>query len=325
MKKVRDFSKIKALVVGDVMIDRYWWGSVERISPEAPVPVVRLENTILVAGGAANVAANIAGLGAEPFLIGAVGADKDGVEFENLLKSNGINPSFITKLDNHTTTVKTRVIAHNQQVARIDQELPLRLNENKEEKIWREIEILIDKTDVTIISDYAKGFLTDKLLTSLITKCNNEKKIVLVDPKGKNFFKYKNADILTPNKKEVSEADTVKNNSFQTIEKTAQTLLSDLNLRALLVTRGEEGMMLCEKNKEVLYLTALARDVYDVTGAGDTVIATLALAISSGSDLIESANLANMAAGLVVEQVGTTAIKIDQLNEAVERYDRLQQ
>ena len=167
---IEKFSKVKVLVVGDVMLDRYWWGSVERISPEAPVPVVKLQKTSLVVGGAANVAANIAGLGAESFLIGAIGVDKDALLFKPLLEKLGINSEFLVKIKNRLTTIKTRVVAHNQHVVRIDQEDTVELNSAQEEKIWKKIESVFDKVDIIIVSDYAKGVITENLVSRLITK-----------------------------------------------------------------------------------------------------------------------------------------------------------
>lgn len=317
METLGDFSKIKVLIVGDVMIDRYCWGSVERISPEAPVPVVRLKNTTLVAGGAANVAANVAGLGAQPFLVGIVGADEEAKLFPDLLSKLGINPTFLAEIKGRPTTVKTRIMAHSQQVARIDQESNLEITPHEVEKLWSKIDKFLNKIDIVIVSDYAKGFLTAELLMRLITSAKAKNKIVLVDPKGKNFGKYKNADILTPNQREVSEACGIEKADCESLEKYGGKLLSELKLKSLLVTRGEDGMMLLESGKKTLLLNALARNVYDVTGAGDTVIATLAVALAAGSQLADAAKLANIAAGLVIEQIGTTAIKYEILRAAL--------
>lgn len=318
MARLGDFSKIKVLIVGDVMIDRYWWGSVERISPEAPVPVVRLNNTTLVAGGAANVAANVAGLGAKPFLVGIVGDDEEAKLLPELLAAAKINSDYLLKVKNRPTTVKTRIIAHSQQVARIDQESNLNITAEEENKVWLKIKSLISKTDIVIVSDYAKGFLSAKLLSRLITTARSEDKLVLVDPKGKSFSKYTNADIITPNQREVAEACGMEKDDCESIEKYGKKLIAELNLKSLLVTRGENGMMLLEKKKKALTLKALAREVYDVTGAGDTVIATLAVALSKGLTVAAASELANVAAGLVVEQVGTTAIKYENLRDALE-------
>lgn len=317
MRQLSNFSKVKVLVVGDIMLDRYWWGSVNRISPEAPVPVVHLRETSLVAGGAANVAVNIAGLGAKPFLVGLIGDDKEGEMFPALLNESGISTDYLIKLPNHQTTVKTRVIAHSQQVVRIDQESKINLSETEEDKIWESINDLIEKIDLLVISDYNKGFLSENLLKRLITKANENNKFILVDPKGKSYQKYRGATILTPNLKELSEACGFDESDPESLGQAGEQLMEMLDLKGLLITQGEEGMTLLQKNKKSLHLTARARKVYDVTGAGDTVIATLAVAIGAGIDLIASSNAANVAAGIVVEQVGTSTIKFDELNIAI--------
>ncbi len=296
------------------MIDRFWWGDVTRISPEAPVPVVKLEKTSLVGGGAANVAANVAGLGAQAFLVGVVGDDEEANFIPELLRRSNVSEKFVVKSPHRQTTVKTRIIAQGQQIARLDQESKDGLNADEESEVWGNIENILGKVDVIIISDYAKGVLTDSLLTRLITTANKINKIVLVDPKGKNFTKYKNASILTPNLSEVLEGYKLENFEEEFAEKLSRKIISELNLDALLVTQGEDGMSLFEKNKQRRYLKASARDVYDVTGAGDTVIACLAVAIGSGMNLIESAKFANRAAGLVVEHIGTTPISLEMLN-----------
>lgn len=318
MNRLADFTKIKVLIVGDIMIDRYCWGSVERISPEAPVPVVRLHKTTLVAGGAANVAVNVAGLGAQAFLVGVHGDDEEAKLFPNLLSEQAISSKFLIKIKNRPTTVKTRIIAHSQQVARTDQEANAPISDKDTEKLWRKTAKLIEKADIVIISDYAKGLLSEELITRLITTTHCFNKLILVDPKGKSFSKYENADILTPNQREVAEACGLEQIVSDSIENCGRELVSELKLKSLLVTRGEDGMMLLENDKETLHLKASARKVYDVTGAGDTVIATLATALGAGINLPDAAELANIAAGLVVEQVGTTAIKFETLRRELE-------
>jgi D-beta-D-heptose 7-phosphate kinase/D-beta-D-heptose 1-phosphate adenosyltransferase len=317
MKQLKNFSKVKVLVVGDVMLDRYWWGSVNRISPEAPVPVVHLKETSLVAGGAANVAVNIAGLTAKPYLVGVIGDDEEAALFPDLLNTSKISADYLIKLPNHQTTVKTRVVAHSQQVVRIDQESKLNLNTLEEDNIWEKIRALIEEVDLILLSDYNKGFLTENLLKRLITTAVENNKFVLVDPKGKNYNKYKGATILTPNLREIAEACGLEEVEPDLIERAGKQLLKNLSLRALLITQGEEGMTILEKNKKSIHLTARARKVYDVTGAGDTVIATLAVAVGAGLSLAESSNAANIAAGIVVEQVGTSTITFDKLNNAI--------
>jgi D-beta-D-heptose 7-phosphate kinase/D-beta-D-heptose 1-phosphate adenosyltransferase len=317
MQNLENFSRVKILVVGDIMLDRYWWGSVKRISPEAPVPVVHLNETSLVAGGAANVAVNIAGLTAEPFLVGMIGDDKEAELFPELLENSKISSDFLIKLPTRQTTVKTRVIAHSQQVVRVDQETKLQLTSTEEESIWEKIKNLIEKVDLILLSDYNKGFLTDNLLKRLITTAVEQNKFVLIDPKGKNYNKYFGASIITPNLKEIAEATGFDESEPDLIEQAGMKLLTELDLNALLITQGEEGMTVLEKNKKSIHLTSRARKVYDVTGAGDTVIATLAVCIASGLNLSDAANAANIAAGIVVEQVGTSTIKYNELLDEV--------
>ncbi len=320
MKQLENFSKVKVLVVGDIMLDRYWWGSVSRISPEAPVPVVHLQKTSLAAGGAANVAANIAGLTAEPFLVGMIGDDNESRLLPSLLNDSKISADYLIKLPKRQTIVKTRVVAHSQQVVRIDQESKLNLTDSEEQLIWKRIKDLVEVVDLVVVSDYNKGFLTEKLLKRLITTSLDNNKYILVDPKGKNFNKYYQATILTPNLREIAEASGIDEFEPDILEQAGKQLLLNLNLKALLVTQGEEGMTLLEKDKKSIHLSARARKAYDVTGAGDTVIATLAVAAGAGLSLAESSNAANVAAGIVVEQVGTSIISFDELKASINTF-----
>jgi D-beta-D-heptose 7-phosphate kinase/D-beta-D-heptose 1-phosphate adenosyltransferase len=322
MKNLENFSKVKVLIVGDVMLDRFWWGNVTRISPEAPVPVMNLRNTSVSAGGAANVAANIAGLGAQPFLVGAIGDDQEAELFPEILADSNVSADFLIKITERQTTVKTRIIAHSQQIVRIDQETKERLNENQEAKLWNRISDLINEVKVIVLSDYAKGVLTDSLLLRLITTAREENKLVLVDPKGKNFSKYKYANLLTPNRREVAEACKLEEDERDLIEDAGKKLVGKLQLEALLITEGEDGVTLVEKNKQPRHLKALARDVYDVTGAGDTVIACLAAGLGSGMSYLRAAKFANLAAGLVVEHIGTTPISLKMLKNALSENNR---
>jgi len=311
---IEKFKDVKVLVLGDVMLDRYFWGNVSRISPEAPVPIVNVNKTSSVLGGAANVAANIKSLGATPYLVGVCGEDKDAENLENLLDQNQISCKLF-RFETRQTTVKTRIIAHHQHVARIDQETNRYISESESEMIYEQISDLIDSTSMVVISDYAKGFLTDDLLMRLITSCKLKNKIVLVDPKGKNFKKYKGATILTPNRKESAEASGFDENEPDLIKNAGEKILSEADLEALLITQGEKGMTLLQKNGESFYLEALTREVFDVTGAGDTVIATFAVAVGAGASFVEAAKIANIAAGLVVREVGTTSVSLEKLRQ----------
>ena len=318
MKILADFSKIKVLVVGDLMVDRYWWGSVSRISPEAPVPVVQLQKKSFAAGGAANVAANIAGLGAEALLVGIVGADEEGIHLRKALNEMNVSPDYLIESISRPTTVKTRIIAHNQQVVRLDQEVNSEISETDEEEIWKQIKVLLNRADVVIVSDYAKGVLTVNLLSRLISECREQNIKILVDPKGVNYEKYKGATLITPNLREAAEACKMPFGAAKLVESAGRALLDNLDLEAVLITEGENGMTLFGQNGDSIHFDALARNVYDVTGAGDTVIATFAVAFGAGRGLSEAAELANIAAGLVVEKIGTTPIDTQELQTALD-------
>jgi rfaE bifunctional protein kinase chain/domain len=301
-------ANVKVLVVGDVMLDRYWWGSVKRISPEAPVPVVDLQTSSYAPGGAANVAVNIAGLGAKPILVGVCGADGDAENLCDLLASRGVEPDAVYRSESRPTTVKTRIVAHNQQVVRVDQETTESLAADDEAAIWQMIEANLPHADVVLISDYAKGLLSEALTKKLISAAAAGGKRVIVDPKGKDYRRYAGASLLTPNRREAAEACNLPEDHPDLTQTAGERLMRDLQLEMALITEGEEGMTLFRKGADPLHLPAAAHQVYDVTGAGDTVIACLAVGLGAGMDLIEAAHLANISAGLVVEQVGTTAI-----------------
>jgi rfaE bifunctional protein kinase chain/domain len=314
---IERFSKVKVLIVGDVMLDRYCWGSVSRISPEAPVPIVRLEKTTVAAGGAANVAANVVGLGAETFMVGVVGDDSEAKILAEILEKMNISADYLFSIRNRQTSVKTRIIAHSQQVVRLDAENTAPISENEVEKIFENIERVFEESDIVIVSDYAKGFLVETLLSRLIMKCNQEKKKILVDPKGKDYSRYKGATLLTPNQKEATDACGLEEHDESAVEKAGKALLETISTESILITQGAKGMTLFQTDGTAHGFDALARKVYDVTGAGDTVIATLAVAIGAGMNLFEAARLANIAAGLVVEQIGTTAITREMLENAL--------
>ena len=317
MDILNKFSDVRVMVVGDVMLDRYWWGTVNRISPEAPVPVVRMERMSLAAGGAANVAANIAGLGATPILLGALGDDAESLLIPDVLSTVGVSAGHLIKIPDRLTTVKTRIIAHSQQVARIDQESDLQLDAESQSSLLAAFESLVRGCDSIVISDYAKGVLTDGILSRIIAVAQQLQIPVLVDPKGKDYSKYRGATLITPNRTEAAEACGLEEDDQQMIEVAGDRLMKKLDLNSVLITQGERGMTLFRSGRKPYHLKTLARDVYDVTGAGDTVIGSLAVAVGAGADLELAADIANTAAGLVVEQVGTTAIDFEDLREAL--------
>lgn len=303
----------KILVVGDIMLDRYWWGSVSRVSPEAPVPVVVLENQTATLGGAANVAANVVGLGGQAVLCGMVGEDEGGETISGLLSSSSIDARGLMKSSLRPSTVKTRILAQHQQVARIDSESSGNIGEAEEREFATRVLPLVAECDVVLVSDYAKGLLTSTVLEALMAEAARLGRRVLVDPKGKDFRKYEGAYILTPNHKEATEALSANGSDAGSLIKSAEKLCKELKIDSLLITRGEHGMLLVNRNGARRELAATARDVYDVTGAGDTVIATLACGLAGGLSTEAAMELANLAAGIVIEHVGTTAISREML------------
>jgi rfaE bifunctional protein kinase chain/domain len=308
-----NFADIRILVAGDLMLDRYWWGTVDRISPEAPVPIVRLNRTSTVLGGAANVAANVVALGARASLIGVRGKDNSGDELCDLLLSSRISPETIFSVDDRPTSVKTRIVAHSQQVVRVDEESNVPLTETAEKSVLSALPKLVEESDLILISDYAKGFLSENVISELIRLAREGEKIILVDPKGINYNKYRGASIITPNVKEAAEATHLHIESDDSLNKAAWKLIGDLSLNAIIITRGEDGMTLFSPGLPAFHVTSHERHVFDVTGAGDTVIATLAVCMAAGFSLKDSVTVANIAAGIVVAEVGTTVIKKEKL------------
>ena len=309
-----NFSEVKILVVGDLMLDRYWWGTVDRISPEAPVPVVQLNRTSTTLGGAANVAANVAALGAGVDLLGAVGKDSAADEMYDLLDRSAISREFVLAAnDGRPTSVKTRVIAHSQQVVRVDHETSQQLDPATERAVLDKLPALIKAADVVLVSDYAKGLLSETVTSEAIRLGHHDNKTVLIDPKGRNYDKYAGASILTPNVKEAAEASGQHISNFASLENAARLLTDRFGLEAIVVTRGDEGMTLFLKEGDHYHVNARSRQVYDVTGAGDTVIATLAVCLGAGFELRDAVPVANTAAGVVVSDVGTTVITKEKL------------
>lgn len=312
------FADVRILIVGDVMLDRYLWGTVSRISPEAPVPVVRLEKQTITAGGAANVAANAAALGSSVSLVGIVGNDSGANEIKQILETSGVSAANLITTNNRQTTTKTRIVAHHQHVVRLDDETTVQLNPADVEKIIEKSEKLMPDSDVVVFSDYAKGCLNDEVLSAVIEKARKLRKPILIDPKGKNYRKYSGATLLTPNKIEAAAASGEDIMDAVSLQRAGEKLLADLQIEALLITLGEDGMQLFERKRESEHIPAAARKVYDVTGAGDTVIASLAVSLGANASFSEAAKIANAAAGIAVEQVGTTVVKKAELENALQ-------
>ena len=301
-----DFSAARVLVVGDVMLDRYWFGDVSRISPEAPVPIVHIQNAEERLGGAANVARGAATLGAQVTMLAVVGVDEAARSLSNLLKQANIN-AVLREDNNLSTTVKLRVIGRQQQLLRLDFEtLP---SDDVLLSKLTDFENLLHDADVVVMSDYGKGAL--RQIERMIALCRAADKPVLVDPKGSDFSRYRNATMLTPNK---SEFKAVVGSWQSEVEMSAkaEALRTALGLQNLLVTRSEEGMTLYRAG-DIFNVPAQAREVYDVSGAGDTVIATVAVMLASGADAIDAIRLANRAAGIVVGKLGTAVVERSEL------------
>jgi rfaE bifunctional protein kinase chain/domain len=304
-------------VVGDVMIDRYIWGNVNRISPEAPVPIVEVESESSRLGGAANVAINIASLGAKAELIGIVGDDFSGKEFRSILQQQNASSNGIITDSSRPTTVKTRIIAHHQHIVRIDSEEKRDIGPDIQKKILAVMEENIDSIDGIIIEDYNKGVVVKGLIQEIISLANRKNKIVAIDPKFNNFFEYKNVTVFKPNKKEAEEALGIKIHSETDALAAGKLLLEKLNAENILITRSEKGMSLFEKNGTITHIPTVARKVADVSGAGDTVIATLTAMLVAGATMAEAAILANYAGGIVCGEVGIIAIDPETLQSVI--------
>ncbi|MBC7908907.1 MAG: D-glycero-beta-D-manno-heptose-7-phosphate kinase [Pyrinomonadaceae bacterium] len=318
LEVIEHFQRIAILVVGDVMLDRYWWGSVTRISPEAPVPVVRHERSTLAAGGAANVAANIAGLSGRPLLVGLIGDDEGGRELPLTLNAIGVETGHLISTSERPTTVKTRVVAHGQHVVRVDNEDTSPISQEQAQQVTEHVLSLLPESNVLVISDYAKGLLDSALLQSVIAEARRLGIPVLIDPKGMDYKRYAGATLITPNRLEAAQACGIDATDQRAVETSGHRLLDELEIQSCLITQGEEGMTLFRRDHAPVHLPAMARDVYDVTGAGDTVIAALSLSVGAGADLLTAARLANLSAGLAVEQVGTTVLGLELLREHLE-------
>lgn len=304
-------------IVGDMMLDSYYQGFVSRISPEAPVPVVEVEDEFSRFGGGLNVANNIKTLGGIPLPIGIIGKDNEGKLLKILMEEAGISYSGIIIDKNRPTTAKTRVIANSQHVVRIDKEKTHPISGLAEKKIINLLLKQIKKLDAIILQDYNKGVLTKNLIEKIIGLANANKVIVTVDPKFNNFFSYQNVTVFKPNRKETEDAFGIKIKSQAEITSAGNKLLQELNCKYALLTLGEGGIALFEKTKLERRVPTKARKVADVSGAGDTVISTLTMALTAGADIYDAAYLANYAGGLVCQEVGIVPIDLNVLFSAV--------
>jgi len=319
---IRRFKNARILVIGDFILDQFVWGSVHRISPEAPVPVVNVQRESYVPGGSLNVANNIRTLGGTVYPCGVVGRDLAGRMLLKAMRREGIEIGGIIYDRSRPTSVKTRVIAHSQQVVRFDREKEGEISREDCQKILRFVRQMISSIDVVVIEDYGKGVVQPALLKEVLQLAKRWKKPVLVDPKEKHFSYYQGATALTPNRK---EAYTAYENGHRTnhhdpsLEEVGHGLLKQLKSQALLITLGEDGMALFEKNGKMTHIPTTAREVYDVSGAGDTVIAVFSLALAAGAKMREAAMISNLAAGIVVGKIGTATVSRQELEETVTR------
>jgi D-beta-D-heptose 7-phosphate kinase/D-beta-D-heptose 1-phosphate adenosyltransferase len=313
-KIIRGFKDKNILVIGDIILDHYIWGKVSRISPEAPVPVVEVTRESFLLGGAANVAHNIISLGGRASVIGMNGQDIAGEALMNILRQRGVNCDGIFT-ENRPTTVKTRVIAHNQQVVRFDREDKKYVDGKILKGMLGYINSVLLQYDAVIVSDYQKGMISQELIRDIVKKTKPKGMFIAVDPKVGHFDFYKGVSLITPNVMEASSGSHTEIRDVKTLLKAGKSLMKKLSCKALLITRGEQGMSLFEK-KKVTHIPTVARKVYDVTGAGDTVISAFTLAYASGADMEEAAAIANHAAGIVVGEVGTAAATADQIIES---------
>jgi D-beta-D-heptose 7-phosphate kinase/D-beta-D-heptose 1-phosphate adenosyltransferase len=308
-----DAKNVSVLVVGDLMLDQYVYGTIDRISPEAPVSVVNWRSEKSGLGGAANVAHNIAQLGCHVFLVGVTGLDASAEELLKIAQGFGIDTTGVLADAGRPTTLKTRIIAHGQQVIRIDREVRAEIDDGLAKSILEYVRKRLSQVDGVILSDYAKGVLTPNLCASVIQAANSQHKCVLVDPKGHDFSKYKGAYLLSPNKKELAEATHMPVQTEADIRKAADALFRVVECEAILVTRGEEGMSLFSVNTDGVHIQAEVRDVFEVTGAGDTVISMLGRLFFAGVELFPAAELANIAALLKGGKLGAHAVNADEL------------
>lgn len=319
MRDVQKLAGSKVLIVGDLVLDHYVLGSVDRISPEAPVPVVHVQEERYLLGGAGNVARNVVSLGGEAMMIGVCGRDADGERMTRLLRDSGVVAHAVCD-SNRPTIRKTRVVAQNQQMVRVDYEHTGSVGEDVLDQVFDFMRPQVESCGVIVISDYGKGLVTERFMERLWQLLDGleRRPKVYVDPKVRNFGLYKGVDILTPNTKEAAEGAGVPLTDRMSVIRAGARIFRKLGCANLLITLGPDGMALFESPDSVLHIPTAARKVFDVTGAGDTVIAALGLATAAGLDIVSACAVANVAAGIVVGEVGTASATMDQVRENLE-------
>lgn len=316
---IGNFSNARVLVIGDMMVDHFIWGRVSRISPEAPVPVVEVKRESFLLGGSANVLHNVIAMGGKVFAGGVVGADARGAWLVRELKRMGADTGGIVEESGRPTTVKTRIVAHSQQMVRYDRESRQSIRPGSIQKIIRYIAGIRSRIGAVIVSDYSKGVISEALLNGIREVTSGNRLATCVDPKQNDFSLYRGFDVITPNHHEAQKALGIEDinggpgGREAEIRRAVGELLERLELKALLITRGEEGMSLYEKGGAVTHIPAVAREVFDVTGAGDTTIGVFSLSLAAGASFREAAFLANQAAGIAVGKVGTATVSREEL------------
>ncbi len=319
IETVKRFDKARILVIGDLILDEFIWGKVNRISPEAPVPVVNVERESFMPGGSLNVSNNIRTLKGDVYATGIVGRDLRGRMLLRLMKKEGAHVDGIMYDASRPTTLKTRIIAHSQQVVRFDRENTLPITPIQRKKLIAFVKKKVKDVDCVIIEDYGKGVIVPELLKEVLALAKKHKKYILVDPKEEHFSYYRGVTSITPNLKEAASACGIKNASDVDVEVVGKRLLKELALESVLLTLGERGMILFEKNGDITRIPTAAKEVFDVSGAGDTVIAVFSLALAVGCSLKDAAVISNLAAGVVVGKVGTACVSPEELVDAIKR------
>lgn len=314
------FPDTRILVVGDVIMDEFIWGNVSRISPEAPVPVVDVRHETKMLGGAANVLHNIFSLGGKPILCGVIGDDPAGRDIVRVIENLGLPSDGLVLERGRPTSIKTRIVAHDQQVVRFDREVRRGIGPECAASLLDMIRRRLHSLDAIIVADYGKGVITEALMRELSALVSDSDISIAVDPKTENYEYYRGADILTPNHHEAGAFCRMEIVDGETLVRAGHQILQHLNCQALLITQGKDGMTLFERGGEISHIPTVARKVYDVTGAGDTVIGALVLGMASGLDLKKAAIIANFAAGIVVGEVGTSTVRAEDLKKVVDSH-----
>jgi rfaE bifunctional protein kinase chain/domain len=315
---INNFSKARVLVIGDIIMDEYIWGDVSRISPEAPVPVVEVQRETKMLGGAANVINNIRSLGGQATLCGVIGDDSIGRSIIKQIKKIGSDSEGIVIESARPTSIKTRIVAHNQQVVRFDRESRNEIHSTSIKKLLDYVKKSMDHIHAVVVADYGKGVISARLMKGLRGLLKGANIYLTVDPKENNFEHYQGIDVITPNHYEAGAYCGFKIVDEKTLIKAGNHMLDKLHCGSVLITQGKDGMTLFESNGGVYHIPTIARHVFDVTGAGDTVIGTLCLGLASGMDMKSAAVIANFAAGIVVGEVGTSTVKAEQLINVIQ-------